>query len=98
KFFTGNPDNPPPVILQDFGVLPKGTIKTYRFKMTNIYAVPMQVKEPKPGCGCVSVTRYTAQMNPQETGVIDVEIRTASIEGEKEVKLPVERSEEHTSE
>lgn len=90
KFFTGNPDNPPPVILQDFGVLPKGTIKAYRFNMTNIYSVPMQVREPKPGCGCMSVKEWTAQLNPQETGHIDIVVNTAAVEGEKKVKLPVE--------
>lgn len=90
KFFVGNADNPPPIILQDFGVLPKGTIKSYRFKMTNIYAVPMQVMEPKPKCGCVSVAQYKAQLNPRESGYIDVVINTVSVEGEKEVQLPVQ--------
>lgn len=90
KFFVGNTDNPPPVILQDFGVLPKGTIKAYRFKMNNIYSVPMQITEPKPSCGCLSVARYTAQLNPRERGYIDIVINTASVEGEKEVRLPVQ--------
>jgi hypothetical protein len=90
KFFTGNPDNPPPVILQDFGVLPKGTVKAYRFRMTNIYSVPMQVMEPKPTCGCVSVVEYTGQLNPQETGHIDIKVDTSAVEGYKAVKLPVE--------
>jgi Protein of unknown function (DUF1573) len=89
KFFTGSPDNPPPVILQDFGVLPKGTIKTYRFKMTNIYAVPMQVMEPKPTCNCISIARYSSQILPREVGYIDIEIDTSRAEGEKEIKLPV---------
>jgi hypothetical protein len=90
KFFAGNSDNPPPVILQDFGVLPKGTIKAYRFKMTNIYALKMQVMEPRPPCSCVSVAQYKAELNPQESGYIDIVINTASVDGEKEIKLPVE--------
>jgi len=90
KFFTGNPDNPPPVILQDFQTLPKGTVKAYRFKMTNIYSVPMQVMEPKPTCGCVSVIEYTGQLGPQETGHIDIKVDTSAVEGYKSVKLPVE--------
>jgi hypothetical protein len=89
KFFAGNSDNPPPVILQDFGVLPKGTIKAYRFKMTNIYALKMQVMEPRPPCSCVSVAQYKAELNPQESGYIDVVINTALVDGEKEVRLPV---------
>ena len=90
KFFTGNPDNPPPVILQDFGVLPKGTVKAYRFQMTNIYAVPMQVKEPQADCGCVSVLEYTGQLGPTETGHIDIKVNTSAVEGEKTIKIPVE--------
>ena len=89
KFFSGTPNNPPPVVLHNFGVLPKGTVKTYRFKMTNIYAVPMQVTEPRPNCGCVSVLEYTGEMKPRETGHIDIKIDTSRVEGEKVVKLPV---------
>ena len=48
KFFTGDKSPPPPVILQDFGTLPSGTVKTYRFKMSNIYAHTMEVKAEVP--------------------------------------------------
>ena len=58
--------------------------------MTNIYAVPMQVMEPKPRCGCVSVIEYTDKLNPQETGHIDIKVDTSLVEGYKAVKLPVE--------
>ena len=90
KFFSGTPDNPPPVVLQDFGAVPKGTVKTYRFKMTNIYAVPMQVAEPQPNCGCVSVLEYTALMKPMETGYIEIKVDTSRVEGPKVIKLPVQ--------
>jgi hypothetical protein len=89
KFFTGEKSSPPPVILQDFGTVPQGTVKTYRFKMTNIYAVPMQVREPKPSCGCVSVIEYTGKMEPRETGHIDIKIDTSRVDGQKVVRLPV---------
>jgi hypothetical protein len=58
--------------------------------MTNIYSVPMQVMEPKPTCGCVSVIEYTDKLNPQETGHIDIKVDTSLVEGYKAVKLPVE--------
>jgi hypothetical protein len=89
KFFTGKGETPPPVILQDFGTLPKGTVKTYRFKMTNIYAFPVQVREPKPTCGCLSVIEYTGKMEPRETGHIDIKIDTSRVEGYKQIDLPV---------
>src|SRR5262245_66325282 len=76
KFFSGKAEAPPPVILHDFGTLPKGTVKTYRFQMTNIYAYPMQLHEPKPSCGCVAVVGYTAKMYTKEYGPIDREMNT----------------------
>ena len=90
KFFTGTSETPPPVILHDFGTLPKGTIKTYRFKMTNIYAFPVEVKlQQVPSCVCVSVIEYTGKMEPRETGHIDIRIDTRRVEGPKTINLPV---------
>lgn len=89
KFFSGKDEPAPPVILHDFGVLPKGTVKTYRFQMANIYAVPMQVSEPKASCGCVSIVEYTGKMGPRETGHIEVRIDTGRFDGPKTVEIPV---------
>jgi len=89
KFFTAKGEAPPPVVLHDFGTMPKGTVKTYRFKMTNIYAVEMQVQEPKASCGCLSVLEYTGKMGPLQMGHIDVKIDTSRVEGYKSVSLPV---------
>jgi hypothetical protein len=89
KFFTGKEETPPPAIIHDFGTMPKGTVRTHRFTMTNIYAVPMQLMEPKPSCGCVSVLAYTGKMDSKETGYIDVKIDTSRVEGNKQVSLPV---------
>jgi hypothetical protein len=89
KFFSGKTETPPPVILHDFGTLPQGTVKTYRFNMTNIYAVPMQVIVPNPSCRCISILKYTGQMGPRETGFIDIQIDTSRIEGPKKVEMKV---------
>ena len=80
KFFTSKDDAPPRVIVQDFGTLPKGTVRTYRFTMTNIYAVAMDVAEPKPSCGCVSIVAYTGRMESRETGFVDIKIDTSRVE------------------
>ncbi|HJZ92203.1 MAG TPA: DUF1573 domain-containing protein [Gemmataceae bacterium] len=89
KFFSGKDAPPPPVILHDFGTVPKGTVRDYSFRMTNIYAVPMQVEPIQPACRWVSVVKYTAQMDPLETGQIDVRLETAGIEGPKQVEFKV---------
>lgn len=89
KFFSGKSTAPPPIILHDFGPLPKGTIKRYQFHMTNIYAVTMNVLEPKSPCGCMSITKYTGSMAPRETGIIEVEIDTRRIDGYKSISMDV---------
>ena len=41
-----NPSQPaPPEVAYDFGTVPKGTLCVYKFTVTNIYAVPMQVTD-----------------------------------------------------
>src|SRR5262249_12966834 len=40
----------------DFGSVPRGTQLFYRFKMTNIYKVPLEIMATRTSCGCVSVT------------------------------------------
>lgn len=89
KFFSGNTPNPPATIVHDFGTMPKGTVRTHRFEMQNIYAVPIQLREPKPSCGCVSVVEYTGKMGPRETGHLLIRIDTSRVEGQKIVRLPV---------
>jgi hypothetical protein len=90
KFFSGKSEAPPPVVLHDFGTLPKGTVKTYRFEMKNIYAFPVNVKEPNvKQCNCVSVLEYTAKMGPLETGKIDIKIDTSRFDGPKSVEIDV---------
>jgi Protein of unknown function (DUF1573) len=89
KFFCTKGESPPPIILHDFGTLPKGTVKTYRFKLNNIYAVPMNVVEPKANCGCVSVIEYTGMMKPSEVGHIDIKLDTSRVDGEKDIQLSV---------
>jgi hypothetical protein len=89
KFFVKTGEKVPEVIPHDFGVLPKGTVKTHTFAMTNIYAVPLKLTQPKASCGCVTVTEYTGKLEPMETGYIKIQIDTAKVDGKKTVKLPV---------
>lgn len=89
KFFAGKTDSPPPVILHDFGTLPKGTVQTYRFKMKNIYAYPVNVSEPKINCNCASIVTWTGKMEPHETGEILVKMETTHFTGAKAIGFKV---------
>ncbi len=91
KLFTGSGSARLPVVVQDVGVLPKGAIKTVRVKMTNIYAVhlqmepPMPVKERAPGV----IVRWPNRLDPKQTGFVEVEIDTRGLDGEYAVRVPV---------
>ncbi len=89
KLFTKKGADVPPVIVHDFGIVPKGAVRTHRFQLANIYAVPINVGEPLPSSGCVSVTKYAAKLDPSETGFIDIQIDTRRVDGKKEVRLSV---------
>jgi hypothetical protein len=74
----------------DFGVVPRGTILTHRFPITNIYAVPMQVTDIRVSCGCVTATASTQLLQPHQTGYVDVAMDTRKIPpGHKTVSLYV---------
>jgi hypothetical protein len=88
KFFVAK--EPPPVVVHDFGTVPKGTTLTHRFPLTNIYAVPMQiVKDPEVSCGCTKVVRYTQKLEPRESGFVDVEMDGRRFDGAKAVTIQV---------
>ncbi len=92
KFFVK--DNPPPMIVHDFGVVPQGTILTHRFEMENIYKVPIVIDgELKPTCGCVTVVGYSQKMDSREKGFIDIQMDSRKFGnngiGAKQVQIPV---------
>lgn len=88
KFFA--PKDTPFVIVHDFGTVARGTIVTHKFPMTNPYAVPMQIIEPKPTCGCVSVMEGTRKLAPLESGYLEIKLDTNKYDGGfKKVTIPV---------
>ncbi len=88
KFFA--PKETPLVIVHDFGTVARGTVVTHKFQMTNPYQVPMQIVEPKPTCGCVSVLEGNRKLGSLETGFLEVKLDTNKYDGGfKKVTIPV---------
>ena len=87
KFFV--PNNAPPVIVHDFGTVPYGTMLSHRFPITNIYAVPMQIYEPRRSCGCVTPTLSTQVLQPRETAWLDVTMDARKFTGPRTVTVYV---------
>ena len=73
----------------DFGVVPKGSQLLFRFPITNIYAVRMEIVQIQPGCGCVSAVASKRFLEPKETGTIDVSMDSKRFDGPKNVGVRV---------
>jgi hypothetical protein len=77
------------VTSHDFGTVPHGAQLKHRFKMQNIYAVPLELTNIKPSCGCLSATPSTKQLKPKEEGYIDVVMDGRKFNNFKSVTLSV---------
>ncbi|MFN4258538.1 MAG: DUF1573 domain-containing protein [Gemmataceae bacterium] len=71
----------------DFGNVPRGAQLHHRFKITNIYAVPMQVVGQRSSCGCVIVTPPSGAIAPRESAYLDVTMDTRRFTGPKTVQI-----------
>ena len=77
-----NPDqDPPPVIVHDFGTVPHGTLCVHKFTLTNVYNVPMQVMDVRKSCGCLDVYPPQKVLQPNESDVFVVTMNTAKFNG-----------------
>lgn len=83
-------------LTHDFGSVPKGTQLFYRFKMKNIYAVPLEVNA-RVGCHCVSVNPTSQVLQPRQEGFLDVTMDTSRLSGYKSVNLYITVGPEYVS-
>src|SRR5262245_11785618 len=88
KFFMSK--ETPAVIVQDFGTVPHGTILTHRFTITNLYAVPMQISDPRVSCGCTSGSVSKRVLQPRETGQLELVMDARKFNGHKAVTVWVD--------
>lgn len=87
-------DNP---LVHDFGSVPRGAQLFHRFKITNIYAVPMEITNLHPSCGCGSAKATKTTLQPRESGFIEVTLDTKRFTGLKNVTISVTVGPEFTS-
>jgi hypothetical protein len=66
----------------DFGSVPRGTQLFHRFKLYNIYAVPLEITT-RVGCHCVTVTPSTRVLQPKQEGYLDVYMDARRFTGPK---------------
>ena len=65
----------------DFGPVPFGTQLLHRFEITNIYEIPVEIAEPRVGCGCVTAIAGKRILQPGERTTIDVTMDTRAFTG-----------------
>jgi hypothetical protein len=87
KFFlpdiTQNPrQDPPPVIVKDFGTVPHGTLCVHRFTVTNIYDVPVQVIDIRRSCGCLEAYPPMKVLQPNEAADFVITMDSANFKGD----------------
>lgn len=84
------PGTKEPYLVHDFGTVAHGAQLVYRFEMTNIYKVPLDITNLGVSCGCVSASFSKRTLQPQETGYIEARMDTTKFIREKDVKVKVE--------
>src|SRR6516164_90238 len=81
----------------NFGNVPRGAVLHYRFPMTNIYAVPLEIIGSRVSCGCVSIMPSVNKLGPKETAYIDVTMDARRFTGQKTVSIFITVGPEYTS-
>jgi hypothetical protein len=84
-------------LVHDFGSVPRGTQLKYRFKMTNIYKVPLEITNVRVTCGCLTIKESTKILQPGETGYLDINMDGTRFTGQKTIKAYITVGPEYIS-
>jgi hypothetical protein len=80
------------VASHDFGTVPYGAQLKHRFKMKNIYDVPLAITNIRASCGCLTYTLshpVGTALKPNEEGWVDINMNARKFRGPKAVTLYV---------
>lgn len=84
-------------LTKDFGSVPRGAQLFHRFKITNIYAVPMEITNLRTSCTCGTVTATVKKLEPREEGYVEVTMDTRRFTGSKTISIHVSVGPQFTS-
>ena len=71
----------------DFGTVPRGTQLHHRFRITNIYAVNMEITNVRVSCGCASAQVGKRSLKPKEETYLDVNMDGLRFNGFKRLSI-----------
>jgi hypothetical protein len=69
----------------DWGTVPRGGKLVQQIKVTNIYAVRLEIVSLTSGCGCVTASAPKRVLEPRESTYIEVTMDTTRVQGPKAV-------------
>lgn len=81
----------------DFKSVPRGAQLYHKFKMVNIYAVPLEITNVRSSCTCGSVTPSVKVLEPRQEGFIEVTMDTRRFTGPKTISIFVTVGPQYTS-
>jgi hypothetical protein len=87
----------PDGLSHDFGTVARGTQLLHKFKLTNIYAVRMEITSIKSACGCVTASAAKLVLQPQESSWIEVRMDARRFAGAKAVNIEITVGPEYIS-
>ena len=88
KLFDGFETKGPSVLTKDFGTVAKGGQLLDTFKMTNPYAVPLQIFT-EVECSCVTVTPKNLVIQPKQQADLNISMDTHNFRDNKLVHIKV---------
>jgi hypothetical protein len=72
---------------KDFGTCQRGAQLKHRFKITNIYAVPLDITDVRYSSHCVYCVLSHKTLKPQESGYLEVTMDAGRFTGDKTVPI-----------
>jgi hypothetical protein len=84
-------------LVHDFKSVARGAQLFHRFKITNIYAVPMEITNWRSSCTCGTVNFTKKTLQPREEGFIEVTMDTKKFTGPKTLIIYVTVGPQFTS-
>lgn len=81
----------------DFGVQARGAQLKHKFKMTNIYKVPLHITDMRVTCGCLTATPSTKVLQPNETAWLEVNMDASRFTGPKTIRIYITVGPEYIS-
>ena len=74
---------------KDFGDCQLGEQLKHRFQMTNVWKLPLEIKDVQVSCGCVTYSLSKQTLQPEESGYLEISMDSTRFSGPKSASILV---------